>query len=63
MCAIYNLCALTTTGNIFDWGAQAVTQIRENTQKFGLDEALRRIQSRPWLIDGLDRWLLRLQTV
>lgn len=50
-------------GNIFDRGAQAVTQILENDHSFGLHEALDRIESRPWLIDGLDDWLERLRQV
>lgn len=48
-------------GNMFDWGAQAVSQILETDKNFGLDEALQRIQQRPWLIDCLDQWLDRLQ--
>lgn len=48
-------------GNIFDWGAQAVTEILENDKSFGLDEALAKIQARPWLIDELDGWLERLK--
>lgn len=51
-------------GNVFDWGAQAVTQIREQyageRAAFGLHEALGYIQARPWLIDDLDRWLERV---
>lgn len=50
-------------GNVFDWGAQAVTQIREQydaDSDFGLREALGHIQPRPWLIDDLDRWLERI---
>lgn len=46
---------------MFDWGAQAVSQILETDKNFGLDEALQRIQQRPWLIDCLDQWLDRLQ--
>lgn len=48
-------------GNMFDWGAQAVTEIIENNKSFGLNDALCQIQPRPWLIDGLDDWLKRLQ--
>ncbi|XP_055531557.1 4'-phosphopantetheine phosphatase [Wyeomyia smithii] len=48
-------------GNMFDWGAQAVSQILESDKNFGLEEALQRIQQRPWLIDCLDQWLDRLQ--
>lgn len=48
-------------GNIFDWGALAVTQILENDQSFGLKDAMKCIQPRPWLIDGFDAWLNRLE--
>ncbi|XP_059610654.1 4'-phosphopantetheine phosphatase [Phlebotomus argentipes] len=48
-------------GNMFDWGAQAVCEILEANSSFGLNEALSYIQPRPWLIDGLDAWLARLQ--
>lgn len=48
-------------GNIFDWGALVVTQILANNQSFGLDDAMERIQPRPWLIDGFDNWLKRLK--
>ncbi|XP_058831770.1 4'-phosphopantetheine phosphatase [Topomyia yanbarensis] len=48
-------------GNMFDWGAQAVSQILESDANFGLKEALERIQKRPWLIDCLDQWLERMQ--
>ncbi|XP_058465678.1 4'-phosphopantetheine phosphatase isoform X2 [Malaya genurostris] len=48
-------------GNMFDWGAQAVSQILESDANFGLKEAIDRIQKRPWLIDCLDQWLERMQ--
>lgn len=48
-------------GNVFDWGAQAVSDILEKPQKFELDQALLQIESRPWLVDHLDNWLNRLQ--
>ncbi|XP_026763974.1 4'-phosphopantetheine phosphatase [Galleria mellonella] len=44
-------------GNMFDWGAQAVTDILD----CGLYEALQKIQKRPWLYDGLDKWLDKLE--
>lgn len=46
---------------MFDWGAQAVSDILEKEDSFGLQEALSSIQSRPWLIDNLDTWLNRLK--
>lgn len=48
-------------GNIFDWGALVVSQILENDQSYGLKDAMKQIQRRPWLIDGFDAWLKRLE--
>lgn len=48
-------------GNMFDWGAQAVASILEQDSNFGLHAALDRIEQRPWLLDDLDAWLLRLK--
>lgn len=48
-------------GNIFDWGALVVTQILANNQSFGLEDAMDRIQPRPWLIDGFESWLKRVE--
>lgn len=42
---------------MFDWGAQAVTSILN----CGLHEALEKIQQRPWLFDGLEKWFDKLQ--
>lgn len=42
---------------MFDWGAQAVTDILD----CGLKEALVKIQKRPWLFDGLEKWLEKLE--
>lgn len=42
---------------MFDWGAQAVTAILD----CGLYEALEKIQKRPWLFDGLEKWLVKLE--
>ncbi|KAL5274350.1 hypothetical protein ACFFRR_000842 [Megaselia abdita] len=47
-------------GNIFDWGAQIVAEILQNDAKFGLTDALNKIQKRPWLFDDLDMWLNRI---
>lgn len=44
-------------GNMFDWGAQAVTSLLDS----GLYEALEKIQKRPWLFDGLEKWLDKLE--
>ncbi|KAJ2943775.1 hypothetical protein O0L34_g8095 [Tuta absoluta] len=51
------LCKGVLAGNMFDWGAQAVTSILDS----GLYEALQKIQKRPWLYDGLDKWLEKLE--
>ncbi|XP_075153398.1 4'-phosphopantetheine phosphatase [Haematobia irritans] len=50
-------------GNMFDWGAQAVTNIIKNDKTFGLHAALDRIQKRPWLMDDLDSLLGRFEDV
>ena len=57
------LIILFIEGNIFDWGAQAVSQILENDETFGLHDALKRIEPRPWLIDGLDDYMSRIHNV
>ncbi|KAJ8947433.1 hypothetical protein NQ318_009639 [Aromia moschata] len=48
-------------GNVFDWGAKAVTDILERTHHFGLAEAMMTIQKRPWFHDDLDSWIKRLK--
>lgn len=48
-------------GNIFDWGAKEVSDILEKNKNFGLHDALDKIQKRPWLIDNLNEWILRMQ--
>lgn len=48
-------------GNVFDWGALVVSQMLENDLSFGLEEALKHIQPRPWLIDDMDAWLERIE--
>ncbi|XP_001356515.4 4'-phosphopantetheine phosphatase [Drosophila pseudoobscura] len=48
-------------GNMFDWGAQAISNILEQDSSFGLHSALDRIEKRPWLLDNLDNWLKRLR--
>lgn len=44
---------------MFDWGAQAVTAILN----CGLHEARQKIQKRPWLYDGLEKWLEKLEVL
>lgn len=48
-------------GNVFDWGAKAVTDILEKSQNFGLLEAMETIEERPWFNDKLDLWINRLK--
>jgi uncharacterized protein with ATP-grasp and redox domains len=50
-------------GNIFDAGATAVQDLLKNNSNFGLDEALQKIPSRPWLIDSFDEFLTRTKNV
>ncbi|XP_059469854.1 4'-phosphopantetheine phosphatase isoform X1 [Neocloeon triangulifer] len=46
-------------GNMFDWGAKEAAALMSQNG-FGLDEASSRLQKRPWLVDGMDCWLRRL---
>ncbi|XP_078695396.1 4'-phosphopantetheine phosphatase-like isoform X1 [Branchiostoma floridae x Branchiostoma belcheri] len=48
-------------GNVFDWGAKAITRLMEGGDSFGFEEAMSKLQARPWLVDDLDPWLERLQ--
>lgn len=50
-------------GNVFDWGARAVSDILEQSHNFGLKEAMNTIQKRPWFIDNLDSWIDRLKVI
>lgn len=47
-------------GNVFDWGASAVSNILDTSPTFGLDHAMETIESRPWFIDDLDLFLNKL---
>ncbi|XP_034196424.2 4'-phosphopantetheine phosphatase [Osmia lignaria lignaria] len=49
------------SGNMFDWGANAVATLMETTD-FGFAEAQAKIPGRPWLQDDLDDWIDRLET-
>lgn len=55
------LCRGVLAGNMFDWGAKAVLELFENSDSFGLNEALSKIQPRPWLVDDLDKFIERLE--
>jgi len=48
-------------GNIFDSGATAVQDILSENEHFGLQDALKKIQERPWLIDCFDDFMKRLE--
>lgn len=50
-------------GNIFDSGANSVQVLLSENQNFGLEDALEKIQDRPWLIDSFDDFIKRLETV
>lgn len=50
-------------GNIFDSGAMEVVKIMETDASYGMENALKQIQPRPWLIDGLDVWLDRIEVI
>lgn len=55
------LCKGVLAGNMFDWGAKAVLELFDKNDSFGLEEALSKIQPRPWLIDDLDEFIQRIQ--
>lgn len=57
----YNFFHDLIIGNMFDWGAQVVSDMLEKNKSFGLTEALECIQKRPWVIDHLDDWLDRMR--
>uniref|UniRef100_A0A8C4RZY8 4'-phosphopantetheine phosphatase n=1 Tax=Erpetoichthys calabaricus TaxID=27687 RepID=A0A8C4RZY8_ERPCA len=48
-------------GNVFDWGAKAVSDILVTDPDFGFEEAKRQLQERPWLIDTYNKWIERLK--
>ncbi|CAB3381568.1 Hypothetical predicted protein [Cloeon dipterum] len=47
-------------GNMFDWGAKEVAALMSQNG-FGFEEAMSKLQERPWLVDGLDQWLQRMK--
>lgn len=49
-------------GNMFDWGARAVTDILE-TSEFRFQDAMNTIQKRPWFKDDLDEWISKFKVV
>ncbi|KAJ7998611.1 hypothetical protein DPEC_G00206690 [Dallia pectoralis] len=48
-------------GNVFDWGAKAVSDVLESDPEFGFEQAKRQLEERPWLVDAYDKWLERLK--
>ncbi|CAF95253.1 unnamed protein product, partial [Tetraodon nigroviridis] len=48
-------------GNVFDWGAKAVSDVLESDPEFGFEEAKRQLEERPWLVDTYEQWLQRLK--
>ncbi|XP_015280788.1 PREDICTED: pantothenate kinase 4 [Gekko japonicus] len=48
-------------GNVFDWGAKAVSEVLETEPQFGFEEAKEKLQERPWLEDSYNEWLERLK--
>ncbi|XP_029631028.1 pantothenate kinase 4 isoform X3 [Salmo trutta] len=48
-------------GNVFDWGAKAVSDVLESDPEFGFEQAKRQLEERPWLVDTYDQWLERLK--
>ncbi|XP_064446147.1 4'-phosphopantetheine phosphatase isoform X3 [Mirounga angustirostris] len=48
-------------GNVFDWGAKAVSDVLESDPQFGFEEAKMKLQERPWLVDSYSKWLQRLK--
>ncbi|XP_044301352.1 4'-phosphopantetheine phosphatase isoform X2 [Varanus komodoensis] len=50
-------------GNVFDWGAKAVSDVLETEPQFGFEEAKEKLQERPWLEDSYNEWLERLKVI
>ena len=48
-------------GNFFDWGAKEITTLLEGPYNFGFHDALNKLESRPWLIDGVEQWMNRIK--
>jgi len=61
ICTWTELATGLVAGNMFDWGAKAVADILEESNGFGLTQAMMKIQQRPWFHDDLDQWISRLQ--
>lgn len=46
---------------MFDWGAKEVAELLEGPDNFGFSDARNKLQCRPWLIDGVEKWKLRIR--
>lgn len=55
-----NLARGVLAGNVFDWGAKEVVKMIESGQEFGFNQALDKVEARPWLCDYFDSWSERL---
>lgn len=53
--------SLSLSGNMFDWGAKAVSDILEGDVSFGLKNAMSRIYDRSWIVNGLPDFLDRMK--
>jgi len=47
-------------GNVFDWGAKEAAALMQQPG-FGFQQAVDHLQKRPWFIDDVGDWLLRLK--
>ncbi|KAM9814291.1 LOW QUALITY PROTEIN: 4'-phosphopantetheine phosphatase [Neosynchiropus ocellatus] len=57
----YALAKGVLAGNVFDWGAKAVSDVLESDPEFGFEEAKKQLEERPWLVDSYNQWLQRLK--
>ncbi|TRY82628.1 hypothetical protein DNTS_032573 [Danionella cerebrum] len=48
-------------GNVFDWGAKAVSDVLESDPEFGFEQAKQQLQERPWLVDSYNQWIERMK--
>ncbi|XP_048028743.1 4'-phosphopantetheine phosphatase [Megalobrama amblycephala] len=48
-------------GNVFDWGAKAVSDVLESDPDFGFEQAKQQLQERPWLVDAYNQWIERMK--
>uniref|UniRef100_A0A9J7XY40 4'-phosphopantetheine phosphatase n=1 Tax=Cyprinus carpio carpio TaxID=630221 RepID=A0A9J7XY40_CYPCA len=57
----FNLVKGLLAGNVFDWGAKAVSDVLESDPEFGFEQAKQQLQERPWLVDAYNQWIERLK--